>query len=174
MVDRQTPTVESDEELTREAEAERETEAERESESRPAADARRAIDARPETGSEAGAVPRAEGTVSTSPESGTTPESRTSPESGAGRETALFDRGASRDLQERWLMIQTEFVDEPRKATEKAEQLVSEVMKTLTDSFARERRNLEARWSGDREVSTEDLRQAIRRYRSFFNRLLSL
>jgi hypothetical protein len=150
MVDRQTPTVESDEELTREARAERETETEREVE--PTAD--QAL------------VPSHEATPA--PEGGATADS------GSGRETALFDRDASRDLEERWLVIQTQFVDEPRRAVEKAEQLVGEVMKGLTDSFARERRDLESRWAGDRDVSTEELRLAIRRYRSFFNRLLSL
>jgi len=80
----------------------------------------------------------------------------------------------TRDYKDRWIVIQTQFVDEPRNAVEAAEALVGEVMQTLTESFARERRDLEARWSGERDVSTEDLRQAIRRYRSFFNRLLSL
>jgi len=96
-----------------------------------------------------------------------------------GGETPLFDVAAGHDLQERWLTIQTEFVDAPRDAVEKADALVAEVLKKLTESFARERDALEAAWSrgddgsGD-EASTEDLRQTIRRYRSFFNRLLSL
>jgi len=94
----------------------------------------------------------------------------------------LFDEGAGSQLRERWLVIQTEFVDEPRTAVQKADALVAEVLKQLTDTFAREREALEAGWSGapgavdgtQREVSTEDLRQAIQRYRSFFNRLLAL
>ena len=97
------------------------------------------------------------------------------PDAGTSRsDAALFDRDATQGYQDRWLVIQTEFVDEPRKAVEKAESLVGEVMTALTEGFAREHRDLEARWSGDREVSTEDLRLTIRRYRSFFNRLLSL
>jgi hypothetical protein len=96
----------------------------------------------------------------------------------APREAPLFDEAAGRDLRQRWLVIQTEFVDEPREAVQKADSLVAEVLKSLTDTFAREREELEAGWSGggdgsDREVSTEDLRQAIRRYRNFFNRLLT-
>jgi len=71
-------------------------------------------------------------------------------------------------------VIQTEFVDEPGAAVKKAEALVGEVVTQLTESFARERRDLESRWSGNDDVSTEDLRQAIRRYRSFFNRLLAI
>jgi hypothetical protein len=96
----------------------------------------------------------------------------------ARQDAPLFDETAGQGLRERWLVIQTEFVDEPRAAVEKADALVAEVLKELTDSFAREREGLEARWSGSgdgsREVSTEDLRQAIQRYRSFFNRLLTL
>jgi hypothetical protein len=91
----------------------------------------------------------------------------------------LFDEGAGRQLRERWLIVQTEFVDEPRAAVEKADALVAEVLQQLTATFARERESLEAGWSGSgdgaqRDVSTEDLRQAIQRYRSFFNRLLAL
>ncbi len=89
----------------------------------------------------------------------------------------LFDETAGAKLRERWLGVQTEFVDEPRAAVEKADSLVAEVLKQLTDTFAGERQRLENAWShGDdtSEVSTEDLRQAIRRYRSFFDRLLSL
>jgi uncharacterized protein YukE len=94
------------------------------------------------------------------------------------KDAPLFDEAAGRKLRDRWMTIQTEFVDEPRDAVQKADSLVAEVLNRLTDTFAREREELEAGWSGaggsEHEVSTEDLRQAIRRYRSFFNRLLSL
>jgi hypothetical protein len=98
---------------------------------------------------------------------------------GTSPNAPLFDEGAGRQLRERWLMVQTEFVDEPRAAVEKADALVAEVLQQLTATFAREREALEAGWSGSgdgaqRDVSTEDLRQAIQRYRSFFNRLLAL
>ena len=91
----------------------------------------------------------------------------------------LFDDASGKRLRERWMTIQTEFVDEPRDAVQKADSLVAEVLKQLTDTFANEREQLESAWSrsegdGKEEVSTEDLRQAIRRYRSFFDRLLSL
>jgi hypothetical protein len=91
-----------------------------------------------------------------------------------GREAALFDETAAKDLQSRWQAIQVGFVDEPRGAVEQADELVDEVMKRLAESFSRERGELERAWSGGSEASTEDLRQAIRRYRSFFNRLLGL
>jgi hypothetical protein len=91
----------------------------------------------------------------------------------------LFEEAVATKLRERWMSIQTEFVDEPRAAVQKADSLVAEVLKQLTDSFARERDELEAGWSdrgddADRGASTEELRQAIQRYRSFFNRLLSI
>ena len=97
----------------------------------------------------------------------------------AAADAPLFDEASGQQLRDRWVTIQTEFVDEPRAAVEKADSLVAEVLKQLTDTFANEREQLEAGWSrsGDgskAEVSTEDLRQAIRRYRSFFNRLLSI
>ena len=74
----------------------------------------------------------------------------------------------------RWSGIQTGFVDEPRRAVEEADTLVAELMKRLADSFAEERRALEAHWERSDNVSTEDLRIAMRRYRSFFERLLSI
>jgi hypothetical protein len=106
-------------------------------------------------------------------------ETASEKEAASSKVAPLFDKEAGHDLRERWLVIQTEFVDEPRAAVEKADSLVAEVLKRLTDTFAREREELEAGWSRSEddkaaEVSTEDLRQAIRRYRSFFDRLLSL
>lgn len=74
----------------------------------------------------------------------------------------------------RWSDIQTGFVDEPRRAVEEADGLVAEAIKRLAESFARERAQLEAQWDRGGDVSTEDLRQALQRYRSFFTRLLSV
>ncbi len=86
----------------------------------------------------------------------------------------LFSEQASTEMRDRWTDIQAGFVDEPRSAVEKADQLVAEVMKRLADSFANERQTLEQQWSSGRDASTEDLRVALRRYRSFFDRLLSI
>lgn len=74
----------------------------------------------------------------------------------------------------RWSAIQTGFVDEPRKAVEEADALVAELMKKLADVFSHERGQLEANWDRTDQVSTEDLRIAMRRYRSFFERLLNV
>ena len=77
-------------------------------------------------------------------------------------------------LRSRWDSIQTGFVDEPRRAVEQADSLVAEVMQHLAGIFADERAKLESQWSRGDDVSTEDLRIALQRYRSFFDRLLSI
>ena len=74
----------------------------------------------------------------------------------------------------RWESIQTGFVDQPRAAVEQADALVSQVMTRLTEVFTRERSMLEAQFTKGDNVSTEDLRIALTRYRSFFHRLLSM
>ena len=63
-------------------------------------------------------------------------------------------------------------MDDPRAAVERADALVAEVVQSLTTSFTDERSRLEQQWSQGEDVSTEDLRQALHRYRSFFDRLL--
>ena len=73
----------------------------------------------------------------------------------------------------RWKDIQAEFVDEPRKAVQDADALVAELMQRLAQMFASEREQLESRWAGGDDVSTEELRHGLRRYRSFFERLLA-
>ena len=87
---------------------------------------------------------------------------------------ALFPNPDSEDLRRRWNEIQASFVDEPKPSVEQADQLVASVNQKLTQVFADERSKLERDWSKGGEASTEDLRQALRRYRSFFDRLLSV
>jgi hypothetical protein len=86
----------------------------------------------------------------------------------------LFDEDATVEVRSRWEKIQGSFVDEPRRAVEEADTLVAELMQRLADSFAQERKGLEGQWDRGDEVSTEDLRIALQRYRSFFDRLLSV
>ena len=76
-------------------------------------------------------------------------------------------------FQSRWEEIQVRFVDEPRGAVEDADALVATVMQRLAEGFAQERERLEAQWGRGEDISTEDLRIALQRYRSFFQRLLS-
>lgn len=86
----------------------------------------------------------------------------------------LFPSTEAETFRTRWTEVQTGFVDEPRHAVEQADGLVAEMMKQLAEVFADERSKLEEQWSRGNDISTEDLRQALRRYRSFFDRLLSV
>ena len=86
----------------------------------------------------------------------------------------LLEEQATVEVRSRWEKIQGGFVDEPRRAVEEADTLVAELMQQLADSFAKERKGLEGQWDRGDEVSTEDLRIALQRYRSFFDRLLSV
>jgi len=90
----------------------------------------------------------------------------------AGSSTALLDREESEHLHTRWNEIQGRFVDEPRSAVQQADALVSEVIEKITQMFANEHSSLEGQWKQGNDVSTEDLRKALQRYRSFFNRLV--
>jgi hypothetical protein len=77
-------------------------------------------------------------------------------------------------LRSRWDAIQVGFVDEPRRSVQEADSLVATAMKRLAEQFAAERSTLEGQWDRGGDVSTEDLRIALRSYRSFFGRLLSV
>jgi hypothetical protein len=106
---------------------------------------------------------------------------------GASRAPASLDGGgtaddavgpllASRDTEgfrARWTDVQTGFVDAPRQAVEQADELVAELMQHLARTFADERGTLERQWDRGDDVSTDDLRTAFQRYRSFFERLLA-
>ena len=101
------------------------------------------------------------------------PEARERAEADEAPST-LFPENEANDFRTRWTDIQTGFVDEPRRAVEQADALVAEVIKRLANSFAEERSKLEGQWGRGDDVSTEDLRVALRRYRSFFDRLLNV
>ena len=72
----------------------------------------------------------------------------------------------------RWDAVQVGFVDEPRGSVQQADALVAELMQRLAQTFSDERTSLESQWEQGADVSTEDLRVAMQRYRSFFDRLL--
>lgn len=121
------------------------------------------------------AQPQAPASVETVPAGSETAGTRAP---GSGGETssddeALLAAELSADFQRRWEVVQTRFVDEPRGAVEDADSLVANVMQQLADDFAQERERLEAQWARGEDISTEDLRIALQRYRSFFRRLLS-
>ena len=86
----------------------------------------------------------------------------------------LFPDAELGDFRHRWQNVQSGFVDDPRTAVRQADELVASLMKRLADIFADERGKLERDWDKGGDVSTEDLRQALQRYRSFFDRLLTV
>lgn len=90
-----------------------------------------------------------------------------------GSSTPLLSEAELSDLRSRWSDIQAGFVDEPRRSVEQADQLVASAIQKLAEGFARERASLETQWESGNNVSTEDLRLALQRYRSFFGRLLN-
>jgi hypothetical protein len=88
--------------------------------------------------------------------------------------TPLFADDDLTGFRSRWDDIQAGFVDEPRAAVENADKLVSDLVERLTAGFADARSRLEGSWEEGDEGSTEELRLALKRYRSFFNRLLEI
>ena len=90
-----------------------------------------------------------------------------------GDREPLLDASELDHVRNRWESIQTKFVDEPRTSVEQADSLVADLMQRLERRFADERASLESQWERDEDVSTEELRVALTRYRSFFDRLLS-
>ena len=88
--------------------------------------------------------------------------------------TMLFRDEESRQFRARWTDIQGAFVDSPRSAVERADALVAETMKRMAEMFSEERHKLEGQWDRGDNVTTEDLRVALQRYRAFFDRLLNI
>jgi hypothetical protein len=92
---------------------------------------------------------------------------------GSRENAPLFAEDELGDFRARWDQVQTSFVDEPRHAVEQADTLVATVVKRIAEQFAEERSKLEKQWDRGDNVSTEELRQGFKRYRAFFDRLLS-
>jgi hypothetical protein len=87
---------------------------------------------------------------------------------------ALFEEAEAKKFRTQWLNIQNKFVDNPRESVREANELVASVLKSVTMGFHNRRSALEKEWNSGSKVSTEDLRLALKRYRSFFDRLLTL
>jgi hypothetical protein len=102
------------------------------------------------------------------------PAEQRSFEAEPSRDAPLFPAGDADAMRGRWTEIQGAFVDEPRRAVEQADGLVAEAIKRLAEMFAEERDRLEQQWDRGDDVDTEELRQALQRYRSFFTRLLAV
>ena len=115
------------------------------------------------------------------PEESPTTESRVDGErANAGRDATVVSSGSSllpegdrSKYQEQWGSIQTKFIDEPKECVQEADALVAGVIQQLAAKFAEQRTSLEQQWGSGGEASTEDLRQALQHYRSFFQRLLA-
>ena len=88
--------------------------------------------------------------------------------------TMLFRPEEAGQFRTRWTDVQGAFVDSPRSAVERADSLVAETMKRLAEMVSEERAKLEAQWDQGDNVTTEDLRVALQRYRAFFDRLLNI
>ena len=89
-------------------------------------------------------------------------------------DSPLFAEQDATELRRQWSDVQAGFVDEPRRAVQQADGLVADVMRRLAETFAAERANLEHQWDRGDDVTTEDLRVVLQRYRSFFDRLLAV
>jgi hypothetical protein len=107
-------------------------------------------------------------------ENGTTATGKSGADAGHEAETPLLQEEEAAQFRSRWDEIQRGFVDEPRKAVEQADGLVAEAIQQLAKVFAEERSTLEQQWSRGDEVSTDDLRVGLQRYRSFFQQLLEV
>ena len=86
----------------------------------------------------------------------------------------LFTQTATTDFRSRWDVIQRGFVDDPQEAVRAGDDLVAQVIKSLSDSFSEQRSKLEGETNQTEKSSTENRRLAFQRYRSFFDRLLSI
>lgn len=89
-------------------------------------------------------------------------------------EAGLFAHEELAGLRARWDAVQASFVDDPKDCVQKADSLVSDLVRQLTTGFGQARSRLEEQWSRGEQASTEDLRVALKQYRSFFERLLSV
>ena len=123
------------------------------------------VDARPEVRAVAGSTFGVGGASSAGAATAPAIDEQTAP---------LFSPEEAKDFRARWDTIQVSFVDDPRLAVGQADSLVAVAMKRLAEMFATERAKLESQWDRGDNISTEDLRLALRRYRSFFGRLLSV
>jgi hypothetical protein len=100
-------------------------------------------------------------------------ENQNSPQDNDDAPLELFGGEDVERFRVEWREIQARFVDDPRDAVQGADHLVAEVMRSLASTFSDHKHDLEGQWQDGSEAETEDLRQALRRYRTFFNQLLS-
>jgi hypothetical protein len=115
------------------------------------------------------------GTVDATPDFEAPVEPAQAPvETAESSDQMLFNDGELTDMRSRWTEVQSAFVDDPRDCVQKADGLVADVVDKLTSGFSHARSHLEEQWDRGEQVSTEDLRIALTRYREFFERLLAV
>ncbi|WP_224274402.1 hypothetical protein [Streptomyces sp. LS1784] len=114
------------------------------------------------------------GQAATPPED-TTAQGEAADRGAAGQEgeEPLLPSAQAQELRTRWQQVQTCFVDDPREAVRTADELVADLMRRLAESFADRKQRLESQWNRGDSADTEELRLALQKYRSFFDRLLS-
>ncbi|MFE2096941.1 hypothetical protein [Streptomyces sp. NPDC059468] len=125
---------------------------------------------------EAGGSPAGDGAragAAGSPRTPDTPDTSDASDASDDEAPQLLTDDEDQAFRGRWQKIQNRFVDDPREAVHDADALVADVMQTLATTFAQHKKELEEQWGQGEQVETEELRRALRRYRSFFNRLLS-
>jgi hypothetical protein len=135
--------------------------------STPQADESSAPGRAPVTGADQPATAATEAVETTAP-------SGTAAEAEGSTDRSLFADNDLSGLRSRWDDVQAGFVDDPKDCVQKADALVADVVERLTAGFSDARARLEAQWARGEDASTEDLRQALKRYRDFFQRLLAV
>jgi hypothetical protein len=101
------------------------------------------------------------------------PDASQRPRAGQEHRAELVEAGERERFTARWQEIQAGFVDEPTRAVRDADSLVADLVQRLAQLIAAERERLDSPPGPGEDVSTEELRQALRRYRSLFERLLA-
>ena len=132
----------------------------------------------PSTDPSANAVPAEDERLTTGDESSAArtepPQMATEASSEPSTERSLLGDNDLSGLRSRWDDVQAAFVDNPKECVQKADILVAEIVEQLTTGFSETRSRLEGQWARGESASTEDLRVALKRYRDFFQRLLSV
>ena len=99
--------------------------------------------------------------------------SRTRPLTPPTEMDPLFGQDAATDYRAHWDVVQRSFVDDPKQAVRQGDELVTQIIDALRETFAAQRTEFEKDTDRDQD-STETLRLALRRYRAFFERLLTI
>ncbi|MEV5895055.1 hypothetical protein [Nonomuraea fuscirosea] len=82
----------------------------------------------------------------------------------------------SSDVLQRWHDLQAFFVDDPREAVQRADELMDEVMTAVHETLERRLGELREPWKNtdQDDTETERLRMALRAYRNVLHRLMPL